>query len=137
MGMSVLVINYRGSIGMGDHVLQSLIGNMGKMAVEDTHQAIRTTVNDNKELSGEIVLLGLSYGGFISTHLAAKYPSMYQNVILVNPLVDTGASGWFVDLYLESLFGRNVTDLYLPNEQKKFPVTHERVEKFDSQADLG
>jgi dipeptidyl aminopeptidase/acylaminoacyl peptidase len=31
-GMAVLMVNYRGSVGNGDNVQQSILGNIGKVA---------------------------------------------------------------------------------------------------------
>ena len=40
LGFHVLLVNYRGSIGYGDDVLESLIGKCGYQDVEDTIAAI-------------------------------------------------------------------------------------------------
>lgn len=138
MGFAYMTVNYRGSIGYGDASVQALIGNIGKvsavcttllilrsnamvqMAVSDTHQAIRQVINWTPKLSGNVVLLGNSYGGFIATHLASNFPSMYPVVILQNPLVRGGGGSFFLDWFMETEHGRNVSSLFVPNEDSYF-----------------
>jgi acylaminoacyl-peptidase len=66
--LAVLIINYSGSLGFGEDSLESLLGRVGELDLEDCRQAI----NSAKIITGcsEVVSYGRSHGGFLSLHLA-------------------------------------------------------------------
>ncbi len=60
---------------------------------------------------GQVVLAGHSYGGLLALSLAARYPSAYKNLVLVDPIADLlsirhVAGGRLV----QSLLGQNFTE---------------------------
>jgi pimeloyl-ACP methyl ester carboxylesterase len=85
------------------------------MEVSDCHQAIQATLNSNSDLSGDVVLVGESYGGFIAAILAAKYPAWYRVTILKNPLVDLSAMADQNQLLFWLLGGKNFTEKSVPD----------------------
>ncbi|CAI6373921.1 unnamed protein product [Macrosiphum euphorbiae] len=85
IGFAVLLINYRGSTGLGKDYVESAIGNIGDFDVKDVYNAIQSNpLWSNRKL----VLFGGSYGGFLVTHLSGQYPSAFKAVCAQNPLVD-------------------------------------------------
>ncbi len=59
----------------------------------------------------QVVLAGHSYGGLLALSLAARYPSAYKNLVLVDPIADLlsirhVAGGRLV----QSLLGQNFTE---------------------------
>ncbi|XP_059080584.1 acylamino-acid-releasing enzyme-like isoform X2 [Tigriopus californicus] len=108
LGMAVLVVNYRGSLGMGDETLSAIMGNIGDMGVEDVHQAVEDALQSRPELNGKVALCGHSYGSFISAHLAAKYPHRYNVVVAKSPLFDLSELR-NAPRYVKELLGLNAT----------------------------
>ncbi len=88
------------------------------MEVLDCHQAIQATLEARKsELSGDVVLFGESYGGFIAAWLAAKYPSSYKVVVLSNPLVDLSSVADMNQFLFWLLGAKNFTQGALADEK--------------------
>ncbi|ROT68429.1 putative acylamino-acid-releasing enzyme-like isoform X2 [Penaeus vannamei] len=73
LGYSIVFPNYRGSLGFGEDGVNALPGHVD---VLDPSQ---------------VFLCGGSHGGFLVTHLAAKYPDFYKAVSARNPV--TSISG--------------------------------------------
>lgn len=66
-----MFINFRGSTGLGDDYVKSLLGNIGDADVKDVYNA----VHSNPEwYNRKLVLFGGSHGGFLVTHLSGQYP---------------------------------------------------------------
>jgi dipeptidyl aminopeptidase/acylaminoacyl peptidase len=69
LGFNLLVVNYRGSTGLGQDALEALVGNVGRMDIDDVIDAINTA---QEVISiDKIVSIGGSHGGFLSSHMAA------------------------------------------------------------------
>jgi acylaminoacyl-peptidase len=62
--------NYTGSLGYGDEFVQRLIGNCGKLDVEDCYESIRHLIKSGiaEEGPGKQFLTGGSHGGFLIAH---------------------------------------------------------------------
>lgn len=78
-GYSVLVPNYHGSFGYGDHFLHSLCGAMGTIEVQDILNAIEIILH-NPSYSidpHKVCLMGSSYGGFLSLTLLERRPDLF------------------------------------------------------------
>lgn len=69
LGFNLLVVNYRGSTGLGQDTLEAVVGNIGRMDIEDVIEAINTA--QETVSTDTIVSIGGSHGGFLSSHLAA------------------------------------------------------------------
>ena len=83
--------------------------------VEDCHRAISTILQWQGTLQfdqSRVALIGHSYGGFIATHLAIKYPTIYKVVVLTNPIADLAAmaSTSSVPDWVWQMLGENFTD---------------------------
>lgn len=91
MGYAILLVNYTGSIGYGDSAIKRLIGKIGDLDVEQTHNAAQyaikryDTILDNQR----IFVMGGSHGGFLAAWLSVRYGKLfYRAVIMRNPVVD-------------------------------------------------
>jgi dipeptidyl aminopeptidase/acylaminoacyl peptidase len=67
---TVSLPNYTGSLGYGDEFVQRLLGNCGKLDVEDCYESIRHLIKIGiaEEGPGKQFLRGGSHGGFLVAH---------------------------------------------------------------------
>ena len=86
MGFAVLMVNYRGSLGMGDSFLKSAVGS--KADYDDVMDAITTVLNDKKDEIDEerVGILGGSYGGYLTCALIGSYPDRFKAAVALNPV---------------------------------------------------
>lgn len=89
LGYGVLLVNFRGSIGLGEDSVHFLPGRVGDADVKDVHQAKNFALKEFSCLNPKkCVLFGGSHGGFLVTHLSGQYPNDYCAVVARNPVVD-------------------------------------------------
>ncbi|CAB4060212.1 APEH [Lepeophtheirus salmonis] len=99
LGFSVLLVNYRGSLGYGDESVHGLLGNVGKDDVEDCIQALQECLKTNSHLNDkEIFLWGASHGGFLVTHLAGQYPELFTAIVALNPVINIASMASATDI---------------------------------------
>ncbi|XP_050543366.1 acylamino-acid-releasing enzyme-like isoform X1 [Daktulosphaira vitifoliae] len=85
IGFAVLFVNYRGSTGLGQDYVESLLGHIGDADVKDVYNAVEA----NPQWSNrKLLLYGGSHGGFIVTHLSGQYPNKFNAVSTRNPAID-------------------------------------------------
>jgi len=88
-GFNILFVNYRGSLGFSEEFTRVLMGNVGDMDVKDcvaaTEKCLETFPNINRD---KVFLMGGSHGGFLVTHLAGQYPTMFKGVVARNPVIN-------------------------------------------------
>ncbi|XAR57316.1 Acylaminoacyl-peptidase [Bertholletia excelsa] len=72
---SLLIVNYRGSLGFGEEALQSLPGKVGSQDVHDVLTAIDHTIDMGLADASKIGVIGGSHGGFLTTHLIGQAPA--------------------------------------------------------------
>lgn len=85
--MVVLDVNYVGSTGHGEDHVKAIQGHIGQRDVDHVWQVIQEVIKGHP--SSNISLAGGSHGGFIVSHLLARYPHVFKCAILRNPVVDT------------------------------------------------
>ncbi|XP_057428993.1 acylamino-acid-releasing enzyme isoform X2 [Lotus japonicus] len=90
LGYSLLIVNYRGSLGFGEEALQSLPGKIGSQDVNDVLTAIDHVVNLGLASPSKIALLGGSHGGFLTTHLIGQAPEKFVAAAARNPVCNLG-----------------------------------------------
>jgi acylaminoacyl-peptidase len=78
-GMALLMVNYTGSIGFGEDSIQSLLGHIGTLDVQNVHELTLQVLEKYSFLDHEkVALFGGSHGGFLTAHLLGKYPLFYK-----------------------------------------------------------
>ncbi|GMP77221.1 hypothetical protein CsSME_00033570 [Camellia sinensis var. sinensis] len=86
IGYSLLIVNYRGSLGFGEEALQSLPGKVGSQDVNDVLTAIDHVVGMGLADPSKIAVLGGSHGGFLTTHLIGQAPDKFAAAAVRNPV---------------------------------------------------
>ncbi|KNC99354.1 hypothetical protein, variant [Spizellomyces punctatus DAOM BR117] len=92
LGIGIILVNYRGSIGFGKDGVDCLVGRVGDMEVEDT-QFVAEQVRTSGEVDADrVAIWGGSHGGFVSAWLIGKYPDYYKACVLRNPVINMGSN---------------------------------------------
>ncbi|KAA8527690.1 hypothetical protein F0562_035441 [Nyssa sinensis] len=86
IGYSLLLVNYRGSLGFGEEALQSLPGKVGTQDVNDVLTAIDHVIDMGLADPSKITVLGGSHGGFLTTHLIGQAPDKFVAAAVRNPV---------------------------------------------------
>ncbi|NXG76872.1 ACPH enzyme, partial [Baryphthengus martii] len=88
MGFAVLLVNYRGSLGFGQHNVASLPGNVGTQDVRDVQLCVERVLQEESLDAGRVALVGGSHGGFLACHLLGQFPNTYHACVVRNPVVN-------------------------------------------------
>uniref|UniRef100_A0A3P8QJ08 Acylamino-acid-releasing enzyme n=1 Tax=Astatotilapia calliptera TaxID=8154 RepID=A0A3P8QJ08_ASTCA len=89
LGFAVLMVNYRGSTGFGQHSILSLIGQIGSQDVKDVQRAVLTALERDPNLDPDrLAAIGGSHGGFLACHLLGQYPESYRVCAARNPVIN-------------------------------------------------
>ena len=75
LGFKVLLINYRGGLGVNEKTLNSLLGKIGTQDVQDCITCIDYYVKSGDIDANNLILEGGSHGGFLVTHLSGQHAS--------------------------------------------------------------
>ncbi|KAJ8531478.1 hypothetical protein K7X08_026912 [Anisodus acutangulus] len=86
LGYSLLIVNYRGSLGFGEEAVQSLPGKIGSQDVNDVLAAIDHVIEKGLADPSKIAVLGGSHGGFLTTHLIGQAPEKFAAAVARNPV---------------------------------------------------
>ncbi|XP_063296776.1 acylamino-acid-releasing enzyme-like [Pelobates fuscus] len=88
MGLAVLLVNYRGSVGFGQDSILSLPKNVGEQDVNDVQFAVEQVLQEEFLDPNRVIICGGSHGGFLSCHLIGQYPGFYKACIARNPVTN-------------------------------------------------
>ncbi|KAM4021752.1 LOW QUALITY PROTEIN: acylamino-acid-releasing enzyme [Anomaloglossus baeobatrachus] len=98
MGFAVLLVNYRGSLGFGQHSVMSLLGKVGDQDVKDMQTAVMQVLQSEPVHPNKVALCGGSHGGFLSCHLIGQYPEFYKACVVRNPVTNIPAMTGSTDI---------------------------------------
>ncbi|KAI1305803.1 Acylamino-acid-releasing enzyme [Halotydeus destructor] len=88
-GFKSLLVDYRGSTGVDDQYLYSLLGEVGDHDVRDVVSAINHFAHHRLIDKSRMVLFGGSHGGFLATHLTGQFAHFnFVACITRNPVTD-------------------------------------------------
>jgi acylaminoacyl-peptidase len=110
-GYAVLLVNYRGSTGFGQGMIEALPTRIGDMDVKDV-TAVTREVADSGWIDPErIGICGGSHGGFLTAHATSQYPDMFRAAVMRNPVVNIASMVTSTDIpdwcYVEALGSYN------------------------------
>ncbi|RYR79508.1 hypothetical protein Ahy_A01g004321 [Arachis hypogaea] len=135
VGYSLLIVNYRGSLGFGEEALQSLPGKVGCQDVNDVLSAIDEVIKLGVASPSKITVMGISHGGFLTTHLIGQAPDKFAAAAAINPVCNLALMVGTTDIpdwcYVEA-FGTNSKHSFTqaPSPQhltlfyNKSPISH-------------
>lgn len=91
-GFSLLIVNYRGSVGYGEDFLNSLLGNIGVRDVEDCGNLTMLALEKHADILDEtkVCVEGGSHGGFLTAWLIGhpKYKHLWRAAVLWNAVLN-------------------------------------------------
>ncbi|GAA5942370.1 hypothetical protein JCM3775_003237 [Rhodotorula graminis] len=93
-GYRVVLVNYPGSVGYGQRYIDELPARIGELEVEATLGAAHylNALSLASRTRGKKLLMGGSHGGFIASHLTARWPDEFDAVVQRNPVTDLVAN---------------------------------------------
>ncbi|KAH6821552.1 acylaminoacyl-peptidase-like protein [Perilla frutescens var. hirtella] len=135
LGYSLLIVNYRGSLGFGEEALQSLPGKVGSQDVNDVLTAIDHVIDKGVADPSKIAVVGLSHGGFLTTHLIGQAPEKFAAAVARNPVCNfalmvgtTDIPDWcFFEAFgseAKSIFTSSPSAEHLALFYSKSPISH-------------
>lgn len=86
LGFNLLIVNYRGTPGFGEEALQSLPGKVGSQDVQDCFTALDYTIKEELIDASKVAVVGISHGGFLTTHLIGQAPDRFAAGAARNPV---------------------------------------------------
>ena len=95
---TLVMPNYHGSLGRGQRFAHSLLGQCGRLDVEDCMACIRHQIKQGVAEEGNLFVQGGSHGGFLTLHLVGMFPAMFQRAIVRNPVVAAGVMEGTTDI---------------------------------------
>lgn len=135
IGYSLLIVNYRGSLGFGEEALQSLPGKAGSQDVADVLTAIDSAIDMKLADPSKIAVLGGSHGGFLTTHLIGQAPEKFRAAAARNPVCNLALMSGTSDIpdwcFVEAFGIKGKADFtYAPSKKHldvlydKSPIAH-------------
>jgi acylaminoacyl-peptidase len=97
-GYSILLPNYRGSIGFGQDGVEALPGNCGTMDVADCVALTTLVISLGLADGNRVGVCGGSHGGFLGAHLIGQHPKLFKVAALRNPVTNIAAMTTATDI---------------------------------------
>ncbi|BGP35364.1 hypothetical protein JCM10296v2_007200 [Rhodotorula toruloides] len=99
-GYRMVLVNYPGSTGFGQHTISALPARLGEWEVEATLASAHylNALSLASRTKGKRLLMGGSHGGWIACHLSARWASEWDAVVMRNPVTDLVANAGMTDI---------------------------------------
>ncbi|HEV2030356.1 MAG TPA: S9 family peptidase [Candidatus Dormibacteraeota bacterium] len=91
-GFHVLWSNPRGSTGYGEAYARAIQGRWGDKDASDILRVLEWAVEQGLADPDRVGVVGLSYGGFMTTWLLGHHPGLFKAAVSENPVTDLLAS---------------------------------------------
>ncbi|HLY31441.1 MAG TPA: prolyl oligopeptidase family serine peptidase [Ktedonobacterales bacterium] len=107
-GFTWFNVNYRGSTGFGREFQEKIIGDLGHWEVEDIIAARQFLINEGLARPDRILLMGRSYGGYLTLLTLGKAPNLFAGGIADSAIADfalNDADGSTIRGYFRGLLG--------------------------------
>lgn len=96
-GMALILVNYRGSLGFGKTLLDSLPGNCGSQDVQECIASMEHTLARNIVDKNKVAAVGGSHGGFLSGHLIGQ-DQRFKAAVMRNPVTNVAVMSGITDI---------------------------------------
>jgi len=97
LGYSVILVNYRGSIGFGRTLIDALKGKIGQQDLRDCLDCMDDALRNGKADPNFLGVVGGSHGGFLGLHLLAA-DKRFKAAILRNPVSNIATMSGITDI---------------------------------------
>lgn len=87
-GIHVMWCNPRGSLGYGERYSEAVHGRWGEPDSTDLLEVIDWAVEQGLADRSKIGIMGLSYGGFMTTWMLGHHPGVFAAAVSENPVTD-------------------------------------------------
>ena len=98
LGYHVVLVNFRGSTGFGEAVIQALPGRIGEVDVADCLAALDAAAAAGLADASDVAVCGGSHGGFLTGHLLGQHPSKFKCGIMRNPVCNISLMSGISDI---------------------------------------
>ena len=95
---TIIMPNYRGSLGYDDKYVESLLGKIGEYDVEDCLNAIIKAENDQLVQRDQWCAYGGSHGGYLAAWLTSIYSHKFKTAIIRNPVINLASNATQSDI---------------------------------------
>ncbi|RXW22263.1 hypothetical protein EST38_g3573 [Candolleomyces aberdarensis] len=91
-GYTLSLLNYTGSLGFGEAPIQALLGNCGRVDVDDCMASVEHLIKLGiaEDGPGNLFVMGGSHGGFLTAHLIGQFPDKFTAASMRNPVISGG-----------------------------------------------
>ncbi|PWA03365.1 hypothetical protein BB558_000474 [Smittium angustum] len=90
LGFVVAQVNYTGSLGFGQKSVDSLVGRIGDLEVDEIVYVAKDLGEKMVVDAGRMVYNGGSHSGYTGAHIAGRYGGLFRGLVLRNPVVNIG-----------------------------------------------
>ncbi|BGO95618.1 Alpha/Beta hydrolase protein [Rhodotorula toruloides] len=99
-GYRLVLVNYPGSTGFGQHTISALPARLGEWEVEATLASAHylNALSLASRTKGKRLLMGGSHGGWIACHLSARWADEWDAVVMRNPVTDLVGNAGMTDI---------------------------------------
>ena len=108
-GYAVALVNYRGSTGFGQGLVESLPSRIGSLDVQDMVAATLKIRDSGLVDPNRIGICGGSHGGFLTGHCSGQYPDLFRVAAMRNPVINVPSMTTATDIpdwcFVEALGG--------------------------------
>ncbi|KAJ2000666.1 hypothetical protein H4R26_004507 [Coemansia thaxteri] len=98
LGFGVLLVNFTGSLGFGQHAVHAQIGKMDTMSIDEIQQAAANIHASREGDAQATVYLGGSYSGYTGALLAGLVPGAFRAYVLRNPVIGIAENAAMSDI---------------------------------------
>ena len=128
-GYRVVLVNDPGSTGYGQRFIDELPPRIGELEVEATLASAHylNALSLASRTRGKKLLMGGSHGGFIASHLTARWPDEFDAVVQRNPVTDLVANFYNSDIPEWQLFEADLPYSFDSPTSHVDPKTFERL----------
>ena len=141
---NIVMPNYTGSVGFGQKHIEGLPGKINDIEIKEIKEVIDYCIGKGLGNPKKLVLVGNSFGGFLSFHLMARYPELFRCALIKNPVVNianvslvSDTPEWATTEVLNKEFDPELTTEEFVEMYQKSPISQNKEFKTSVLLQLG